>query len=197
VIAHFQCRMEKICPIIFPRRRVFNNVTVGQTLRHNQDENLPIRTLPILNRPNSRAQWSNLTEAGRPSNRMRRMRSSTIFGSVIVQPAMVTDCATSIADTCTAILPPDDIDHIRAVPSGFNIASARPATTRPVKVWARLAGMRFVTAARARVRDRLGRLLEVERIITIKDHAKQSPPDHVPPNIAAAFNEAATCMSVE
>jgi hypothetical protein len=36
--------MEKICPIIFPRRRVFNNVTVGQTSRHNQDENSPRAT---------------------------------------------------------------------------------------------------------------------------------------------------------
>jgi hypothetical protein len=41
------------------------------------------------------------------------------------------------------------------------------------------------------------RLLNVERSITVKDRVKHSPPDHLPEDIARAFNEASTCMAVE
>jgi len=43
----------------------------------------------------------------------------------------------------------------------------------------------------------LNQYVKVQGFISLKDQATVAPPDHVPPNIANAFREAATCMAVE
>jgi hypothetical protein len=43
----------------------------------------------------------------------------------------------------------------------------------------------------------LNQYVKVEAFINIKDQATVAPPDHVPPNIAKVFREAAACLSVE
>ena len=43
----------------------------------------------------------------------------------------------------------------------------------------------------------LNQFVKVQGFINLKDQATVAPPEHVPPNIANAFREAATCLSVE
>jgi hypothetical protein len=43
----------------------------------------------------------------------------------------------------------------------------------------------------------LNQYVKVQGFISLKDQATVAPPEHVPPNIANAFREAATCLSVE
>jgi hypothetical protein len=45
--------------------------------------------------------------------------------------------------------------------------------------------------------DSLNQYLQVRGLVTVKDLARHSPPDYVPDNIASAFKEAVTCLSVE
>jgi hypothetical protein len=47
------------------------------------------------------------------------------------------------------------------------------------------------------VNGSLNDYMEIEGFISIKDRIRFAPPDHIPPEIAAAFNEGATCISVE
>lgn len=44
-------------------------------------------------------------------------------------------------------------------------------------------------------RDAVNRYMNVERFISLKDVVAVSPPEHLPVEIVAAFNEGATCMS--
>ncbi len=39
--------------------------------------------------------------------------------------------------------------------------------------------------------------MRVEVYVSLQHRAGKAPPDHVPPNIQAAFREAATCLAVE
>lgn len=43
----------------------------------------------------------------------------------------------------------------------------------------------------------LNTFVEIERVITLRDRAGQRPPDHVPDDIAGAFQQGATCVAVE
>lgn len=43
----------------------------------------------------------------------------------------------------------------------------------------------------------LNQYVKVQGFISLKDQATVAPPEHVPPNIANAFREAATCLRVE
>ncbi len=42
----------------------------------------------------------------------------------------------------------------------------------------------------------ISRLVRIERYISIQDEAAESPPQHIPPSISAAFREASTCLTV-
>ena len=53
------------------------------------------------------------------------------------------------------------------------------------------------SGALLKVEASLNPFMTVERYVSLRDEAAQTPPDHVPPNIQAAFNEAATCLAVE
>jgi hypothetical protein len=46
-------------------------------------------------------------------------------------------------------------------------------------------------------RQALNQHVQVHGFINIKDQATVAPPEHVPPNVAAIFREAATCLRVE
>ena len=43
----------------------------------------------------------------------------------------------------------------------------------------------------------LNNYFKVEGFVTLKDFVRRKPPEHVPPEIEAAFQEGATCMAVE
>lgn len=43
----------------------------------------------------------------------------------------------------------------------------------------------------------LNSFVDVERFISLRDRSVHSPPEHVPPEIASAFEQGATCISVE
>jgi hypothetical protein len=45
--------------------------------------------------------------------------------------------------------------------------------------------------------DSLNQYLQIKGLVTVKDLARYSPPDYVPDNIANAFKEAVTCLSVQ
>jgi hypothetical protein len=47
------------------------------------------------------------------------------------------------------------------------------------------------------VKDALNKYFTVRGFVSIKDQATVAPPEHVPPNIANAFREGATCLAVE
>jgi len=42
----------------------------------------------------------------------------------------------------------------------------------------------------------VNRFVRVEGFVSLKDEAGVSPPEHVPPEITAAFSEGATCFAV-
>ena len=47
------------------------------------------------------------------------------------------------------------------------------------------------------LQESLNNFVEVDRFISLRDQAAQVPPEHVPPDIQEAFNEAATCLAVQ
>lgn len=47
------------------------------------------------------------------------------------------------------------------------------------------------------LQESLNNYVKVERFISLRDEAAQVPPEHVPPEIQEAFNEAATCLAVQ
>lgn len=47
------------------------------------------------------------------------------------------------------------------------------------------------------IKASLNPFMNVEQYVSLRDEAVQAPPEHVPPNIQACFNEAATCLAVQ